>query len=84
MSARPVDRISLLGQQPSIRASDVASAVASLEAIPLFNHIEDKTALVNQTIDAGLTNLDVASRSNTLRVDSRIRDLADDQSRDQG
>ena len=63
---RPVDRISLVGQQPSIQASDVASAVVSLEANPLFNHIEDKTALVNQTIDAGLTNLDVASRSSTL------------------
>jgi hypothetical protein len=64
--SRPVDRMSLVGQQPSIQASDVASAVASLEANSLFDHIEDKTALVTQTIDAGLTNLDVASRSNTL------------------
>src|SRR5206468_7244660 len=63
--SRPLDRISLVGQQPSIRTRDVAAAVASLEANPLFNHIEDKIAVVNQTIDAGLSHLDAASRLNT-------------------
>ncbi len=64
--ARPVDSISVVGQHPTIHANDVASAVASLQANPLFNHIQNKATLVNQTIDAGLANLDVASHSNTL------------------
>jgi hypothetical protein len=64
--ARSVDNVSLVGQQPSIQASDVASVVASLEANPLFNHIENKALLVNQTIDAALSNAPSASGSNTF------------------
>jgi len=65
-AARLVHDVSFTGSQPSIQAIDVASAVASLEANPLFNHIEDKALLVNQTVDAGLSNLQSTPRSNTF------------------
>jgi hypothetical protein len=58
--------IGLVGQQRSISASDVASAVASLEANPLFNHIENKALLVNQTIEGTLGNVRSGSGSNTF------------------
>lgn len=54
------------GQQPSVQASDVAAAVAGLQANPLFHHIADKILLVNQTIDAGFSTADSASGSNAL------------------
>ena len=50
--SRSVDSVSAVSPQPAIQASDVASAVASLEANPLLRHIEDKAILVNQTLAA--------------------------------
>ncbi|HKR85576.1 MAG TPA: hypothetical protein VJS37_15565 [Terriglobales bacterium] len=60
-------RIASPMQQSSAEASviepgDLAAAVASLDANPLFNHLGDKTALVRQTIEA----TQVVSESNTL------------------
>jgi hypothetical protein len=49
--SRSVESVSAVSPQPAIQASDVASAVASLEANPLLRHIEDKALLVNQTLD---------------------------------
>ncbi|MCU1248646.1 MAG: hypothetical protein JWQ49_1675 [Edaphobacter sp.] len=54
--SRSLDSVSAVSPQPTIQASDVASAVASLEANPLLRHIEDKALLVNQTLDAALSN----------------------------
>ncbi len=49
--SRSVDSFNAVSLQPAIQASDVDSVVASLEANPLFGHIEDKARLVNQTLD---------------------------------
>ena len=64
--ARSTDSVSVAGRQASIQASDIASAVAGLEANPLLRHIDDKKLLVNQTLDAAFSVEQSASRSDAF------------------